>query len=236
MKRYLIGNLITEIEADCERLTRLGVPYETDRPGKADITVVLTDSQLKNLEQQYPTLSRDELAYLATGSLFYRQLTLFDGMMLHSSAIAMDGAAYLFTAPSGTGKSTHTGLWRQVFGDRVEIINDDKPMIRKQDGIYRVFGTPWSGKTDLNQNISAPLKGIVFLSRGTGNTIRRANPSQDAVAPLFIEQTVRPRKPERMMAMLQTADEILTTVPLYFLQCNMDKQAALTAYEGLTRA
>lgn len=234
MKRYLIGNLIVDIEADCKRLERLGVPYETDRTGDADITVRLTDEKLNALQQQYQSLTRDELAYLATGSLFYRKLTLFEGMMLHASAIVMDGQAYLFTAPSGIGKSTHTGLWRQMFGDRVTVINDDKPMIRKQNGVYRAFGTPWSGKTDLNCNVSAPLKGIVFLSRGEQNTIRRAIPPRDAVVPLFLTQTVRPRDPERMAAMLQTANEILLSTPLYFLQCNISKEAVQVSYSALT--
>ena len=73
-------------------------------------------------------------------------------MLLHSSAVVVDGYAYLFSADSGTGKSTHTGLWKQHFGDRAYIINDDKPAIRKVDGEWYVFGTPWSGKTDTSVN------------------------------------------------------------------------------------
>ena len=83
----------------------------------------------------------------------------------------MDGAAYLFTAPSGTGKSTHTRLWREVFGDRVWMINDDKPMLRISENLVTAYGTPWNGKHHISRNASAPLKAIVQLNRGKENII-----------------------------------------------------------------
>ena len=192
MKRYLIGNLIVDIEAECNRLLRLGKPYETDRTGEADVTVILTKEMLDDLVAKYPHLSRDELAFLGTGSLFFRKAVIFDAIMLHSSCIMYKGKAYMFTAHSGTGKSTHTGLWKQVFGDEVTYINDDKPLLRKIDGIWTAFGNPWSGKTDLNTNCSAPVGAIVFLNRGEKNTIRKLQPPKDDVALAFIEQTAKP--------------------------------------------
>ena len=85
---------------------------------------------------------------------------------------AMDGQAYLFSADSGVGKSTHSRLWQQVFGDqRVTIINDDKPALRLRDGVWYVYGTPWSGKYGLNHNLCYPLAGICFLERSKTNKI-----------------------------------------------------------------
>lgn len=233
MKRYLIGDLVVDIDSSCERLARLGKQYETDRTGDADITVILTEEKLDELHNTYPYLTRDEVAYLATGSLFHRKLTLFEGLMLHSSCIEMDGRAYLFSADSGTGKSTHTGLWKKYFGDRVTYINDDKPIVRKIDGVYRAFGTPWSGKTDLNTNISAPVAAIVFIERGETNSIEPMDMVKDQVAVRFLEQTVRPKNFGLMDSMLKTADDLLTATPIFRLRCNISEEAVLTSYNCL---
>lgn len=233
MKRYIIGDLIVDIDATCERLAKLAKPYESNITGDADITITLTEETLDNLCAKYPYLSRDEIAYLATGSIFNRRLTAFNGLMLHSSAIEMDGKAYLFSADSGTGKSTHTGLWKQVFGDKVTHINDDKPIIRKIDGKFIAYGTPWSGKTDLNTNISAPVSAIVFIERGETNEISPADPLADNLAVRMLEQTPRPRRVDLLEAMLTTADELLTSVPIYKLKCNISEDAVYTSYNTL---
>ena len=114
-----------------------------------DITI---RSDWKTLKEQQPHLSEADCEYLSTGGSFYRQLLRFDGLLLHASAVVVDGRAYLFSAPCGTGKSTHVGLWRQRFGDEVTVINDDKPAIVFQGDTPYLCGTPWSGKTALNNN------------------------------------------------------------------------------------
>ena len=88
-----------------------------------------------------------------------------DTLMLHGSTVAVDGQAYLFTAPCGTGKSTHTRLWREVFGDRAVMVNDDKPFLKITDGAVIACGSPWTGKHGLGSNVSFPMKGICILSR-----------------------------------------------------------------------
>lgn len=233
MKRYCIANLIVDIDAKCERLERQAKNYESDATGDADITVTLTEERLTEINKKYPYLSRDDVAYLVTGSLFHRKLTMFDGLMLHSSCIEMDGRAYCFSADSGTGKSTHTSIWKKVFGDKVTYVNDDKPVVRKIDGKYYAFGTPWSGKTDLNNNISAPLCAIVFIERAEQNSIEPMDLVNDHVTVKFLEQTVRPKNFEFMDSMLTTADDMLSKTPIFRLRCNMEDNAALTSYECL---
>ncbi len=233
MKRYLLCNLIVDIDARCERLERLGKPYETDIEGKADITIVLPENILDELHKRYSYLSRDEVAFLATGTLFNYRITAFNGIMLHSSAIAMDGRAYLFTAHSGTGKSTHTSLWKEVFGDKVTYINDDKPVVRELDGKFFAFGTPWSGKTDLNNNICVPVAAVVFLERAEKNSIEAVDPFTQPIAIPLLEQVPRPKVPELAKAMLDTADRLVTTVPIFKLRCNMEKDAVYTSYNRL---
>lgn len=114
-------------------------------------------------------------AYLETLAV-YRKIAewmpMYNTLLFHGSVIAVDGKAYLFTAKSGTGKSTHTRLWREYFGERAVMINDDKPLLRiTQEGVF-AYGTPWDGKHRLSTNISAPLAGICILRRGNDNSIR----------------------------------------------------------------
>ncbi|MBQ5765349.1 MAG: hypothetical protein IIW03_04325 [Clostridia bacterium] len=233
MKRYCIGDVIVDIDVECERLERLGKPYEVDVDGPPNMRVIITKEMLDDMHKEYNYLTRDEVAYLASGALFNRRITAFNGLMLHSSAIAMDGRAYLFSAHSGTGKSTHTGLWKQVFGDRVTYINDDKPIIRKIDGKFYAYGTPWSGKTDLNTNIKVPLAAIVFIERGDTNSITPIDPAKEAVAVPMLEQTPRPRTPQLLAAMLNTADDLLLNTPLFKLHCNISEDAVYTSYNTL---
>lgn len=157
-----------------------------------------------------------------------------DTLLFHGSVVAMDGAAYLFTAISGTGKSTHTRLWREVFGDQVTMINDDKPfLLIKEDGIT-AFGSPWNGKHRLGSNASAPLRAICILERGEVNRICPIS-GKDAVK-ILLQQSNRPRTPQLLPTYLNLLDRLAAGVRFYRLQCNMDPQAALVAYEGMSRS
>ena len=187
----------------------------------------------KGLKATQPHLSDDDCEYLVTGASFYQQLLGFDGMLIHASAVMMDGQAYLFSAPCGTGKSTHTALWQQVFGpDRARILNDDKPALRLEGGVFYAYGTPWSGKTDLNLNERVPLAGVCMLARGEEN---RIEPFGGAAAiHALLEQTVRPRDLRLAGKMLELLDKLLTCVPVWKLHCNMDPQAAWVSYQAMS--
>ena len=152
--------------------------------------------------------------------------------MLHSSAVALDGKAYLFSAPSGTGKSTHTSLWVSHFGsDRAYIINDDKPAVRKIDGEFKVMGTPWSGKTALNENVALPPGGVAFIERSETNRIERLSPV--AALKHLMWQTVRPTKENNMDALLTSLDAFIRQVPVYKLYCNISDEAVEVAYNAM---
>ena len=152
-------------------------------------------------------------------------------LLFHGSAIAVDGVAYLFTAKSGTGKSTHTALWRQVFKDRAVMINDDKPLLKlTSDGVL-VCGTPWNGKHGLGCNKMVPLKAICILERAEQNTIHPV----DAVEalPMLLQQSFRTGTPNGTVLLFDILDKLTKMVQLYRLGCNMDPQAAIVAYEGM---
>lgn len=156
----------------------------------------------------------------------------FDVLQMHGSAIAVDGQAYLFTAPSGTGKSTHTRLWREHFGERAIMVNDDKPLLRLEDNQVLACGSPWNGKHHLGNNIQAPLKGICFLERGETNAIRRVTP--EAGFAYALKQTYRPDQPELAAKTIETLSAVVAQVPIYIMTMNNYKDdAAQVAYEGM---
>lgn len=123
--------------------------------------------------KEHPELVQDDWEYMLTGSDFYTELIKYNGILLHSSCVVVDDYAYVFSADSGTGKSTHTQLWLEHFGDRAYILNDDKPAIRLIDGKVYACGTPWSGKYDYSTPKIVELAGICFLQRSETNWIKR---------------------------------------------------------------
>jgi hypothetical protein len=144
----------------------------------------------------------------------------------------MDGYAYLFSAPCGTGKSTHTSLWRKTFGeDRVLMLNDDKPALRLEDGRWYAYGTPWSGKTAQNINMRVPLGGICVLTRGETNEIAPFGGTRAALA--LMEQTARPGMVEGRGSMLELIDKLLTMVPVWKLQCTPTEEAARVSQKAM---
>ena len=228
MLYYKIAGLQVEMDSFGRTVTQ-AEPYRCEPFEKADIVI---QSKWEALKERAPYLSDDSCEYLSTGSSFYRQLLQYEGMLLHSSAVMMDGKAYLFTAPCGTGKSTHTQLWLRVFGERAKILNDDKPALRLEKGVWYAYGTPWSGKTDQNTNCKVPLAGICVLGRGIENKIRPYGGAK-AVHDI-LEQTARSADAAFMVTLLELLDKLVTAVPVWKLECNMDPQAALVSYEAMS--
>ena len=143
--------------------------------------------------------------------------------MLHSSAVVLDGKAYLFSGSSGVGKSTHTRLWQQRFPSAV-VINDDKPALRMIDGVWYAYGTPWCGKDGINVNMRAPIAGICFLRQSKENKIRRLSPVEAASA--IMPQTFwRCNTPEALCILTDLLDKLVRDVPVYEL-CNRPEIAA----------
>ncbi len=165
----------------------------------------------------------------------YREICNFicdrDGIMMHGAVIEFDNKAYMFTAPSGTGKTTHIKLWKKVYGDRVKIINGDKPLIRHINGEFIVYGTPWSGKEHFNRNASAPLGGIILLSRGEENSIEKL--PCDTFNKFLFKQIYMPQKPSAVSRVLDFADNMFSSVPLYHLYCNISEEAVTTVSDKI---
>ncbi|WP_455057428.1 hypothetical protein [Jutongia sp.] len=169
-KEYIVSDICenTEKAGSSENVDKTVIPF-------ADL-IIQTSSEDIEYERKRSVREADQTgqeaeytdAYLETLAV-YRKIAewmpMHDTLLFHGSVIAVDGKAYLFTAKSGTGKSTHTRLWREYFGERAVMINDDKPLLKiTQDGVY-AYGTPWNGKHRLSTNISAPLGHLHFKKR-----------------------------------------------------------------------
>lgn len=231
MPRYEIAGLKVEMDPQHSTLLKQGVPYLKDFSGNADIVVDFPQSFYEEKHKLHPELTIDSCEYLWMGFGFYRRLVHYGGFVLHASALAYRGRAYLFSAPCGTGKSTHTGLWKKAFGDEVIILNDDKPALRKIDGVFHAFGTPFSGKTDLNVNMGVPLGGICVLEQSEENWIRPIS-GGEAVLPLY-HQTLRPPDEQNMDLLLGLLDELIKQVPVYRMGCNISLDAAQLACKAM---
>ncbi len=174
--------------------------------------------------------------YLETLAVYRKiaeQLIDLDTILFHGSVIAVDGVGYLFTAKSGTGKSTHTRLWREYYGELAVMVNDDKPLLHIGTDGVTAFGTPWDGKHRLSNNISVPLKAICFLNRDETNHIERVRGKD--VYPMLLQQTYRSSNPMKIGKTLELLDELSKSTDLYRLGCNMEMEAAKIAYDGMQR-
>ncbi len=227
---YRIAGLHVRMDTFGRTLTQAR-PYAAPIDGEADI---LIRSDAARFQVGQPHLSFDSCEYMSTGVSFYRQLLRFNGLLLHSSCVVMDGYAYAFTAHCGTGKSTHTALWLQAFGtDRAYILNDDKPALRFENGVWYAYGTPWSGKTNLNCNRRVPLGGVCVLARGDENRVEPFGGSKVIFA--LLEQTVRPATREGVSRLLDLLGCLLCEVPLWHMQCTPTVEAAHLAHAVMSR-
>ena len=201
---------------------------------QADIAFERKKSAREDEKEGIPIrrFSDDYLETLAVYRKIAEQMPAYDTFLFHGSAIAVDGAAYIFTAKSGTGKSTHTRLWRELLGDRALMVNDDKPLIRvNPDGTATVYGTPWDGKHRLSTNTAVPLKALCILERAAQNTIRQITAGE--AYPMLLQQAYRPMDSMGLHKTLALIDRLAASVSLWRLGCNTDLEAAQAAYEAM---
>lgn len=203
---------------------------------KKTVTIMNTDSKWRNITYKFSDLSElfgietDYAVGNVLGNLFQQSVLNFDGIVIHASTIKYNGRAVTFTAPSGTGKSTHTGLWKQYYPETV-VINDDMPAIRFVDDCAYAYGTPWSGKTDINEDDKAPLEAMVFIERSAECSITELSP-MEAFIKMMREIPIYPFKHQSDL-MMSVMNKLFTKVPAYLLKCDISKNAVDTVKDKL---
>ena len=232
MTTYSIAGLTVNLQVSGKTLDKQSLPYLSESIRPTDFTIALSENFLQQKQQENPHLSMGECEYIWTGADFYRHLLEYNGLMLHASALAYKGRAYLFSAPCGTGKSTHAKLWQEYFGnDKIQIINDDKPAIRLINNAFYVFGTPWSGKSDQNLNVKVPLQAICFLQQSPHNWIKRIE--SKAALKSLLNQTLRPYEIQLMDNLLTLLDKIIRQTPIFLMGCNISNEAVVMACQAM---
>lgn len=224
---YRIADMDIKYETESRyMLQRLKFYITTDE--KYDYEITISENDIKYERSLIGDSSVDMLESTALFRYICKNvLESYNGMFLHCASLKYNGKAYLFTAPSGTGKTTHIRLWVKYLGDKVEIINGDKPILRKKGNNIIVYGTPWQGKENYGSNISAPLGGIFLLNRAFENSIKKATVKESL--PFLLSQTLRPYEKDNMIRLFDLLEYIVKNIPIYNLNCNMEKQALETA-------
>lgn len=224
-----IADLITEIPAAGDLVLRC---KDYLHQGTENVDIVI-DSDIVHSER-YAGMRIEGRVYMESARRFYMKLLEHNGFYLHASAVELDGKAYLFSASSGVGKSTHTRLWQSVFGKNARVFNDDKPALRFLDGKWYAYGTPWCGKDGININMKVPVAGICFMKQARENRIRRL--SQLEAAQKIIAQTLRRFELEESLdRMLSHVDNLVKTIPVYELENRPEPEAALLSHETMHR-
>ncbi|MGN1059460.1 MAG: hypothetical protein ACI4QW_03430 [Clostridia bacterium] len=175
-------------------------------------------------------LTEDRRPYHILQEILRYVFLMHDGMIIHASSLAYRNQGLLFSAPSGTGKSTHTGLWTQYAPGTV-IVNDDMPIVRLEAGKPYLYGAPWSGKNSIHQNVRVPLSAIVFIERDTRCSLTPMEP-MEAVWRLLdaIRKPAMPFLAEKNMDILS---RLIEGLPVYLLRCDISEAAVHTAMQAL---
>lgn len=231
-----LADIPIEISANFRYSKQILEEYLTKETPEVVISVSASDicfeEKLSSMEDQKAgrpagCFSDEYLESLAVYRKLADALVYKNVLVVHGSALCLDGKGYLFSAPSGTGKSTHAALWKRLYGERVLVLNDDKPMIRLFGNKAYLYGTPWDGKHHISINEKAPLLGIAMLKQADINRMTRLSPSESY--PQFLQHIHRPLDREGSLEVMRLLGRLSDNVPMYQLECNMDIQAAMVS-------
>ena len=224
---YEFANIAVRIINPSDFFIEKSKDYETTKD--VELVIEISDADLafeKEWSKEYKYENYGEELYQF--SAIYRKLSEYicqkNIMLLHGSAFEYNNQCVIVTAPSGTGKSTHSRLWREAFGDKVTMINDDKPLLQVSGNDVLVWGTPWDGKHNISVNKSVPLKAICILERSAENKVEKVKVGDCLEA--LLNQVYRPRQVENLVKVMELAKNIFEQVEIYKIYCNMEIDAA----------
>ncbi len=229
---YSIAGVIVKLTYLFDWTGRYFERYACDSDKEIDVELTITPSDIENEGKIFPNNPDYFLENLAILRKLSKILLVdYNALLFHGSSVKYKDKGYVFTAPSGTGKSTHTKLLKEYLGDELSYINDDKPILRVVDGKVYVCGSPWNGKHGRGQNISAVLKGVCIVTRAKENKIEKVSP-QLALKFLF-EQSLGFDDEKTAGKVLEILSQITMQADFYVLYCNKDIGAAKCSFEGM---
>lgn len=232
MMIYDIAGLRIDIQNRCKFTEKFCEGYLSDNQiSAADLSVFVTNEEFYAEKSNPGNFSDGYIENICLYRNICKQLPNLDRFLLHSAILQYENEAFAFLGKSGTGKSTHTGLWCKHL-DGVSIVNGDKPILQWKDNEFLAYGTPWMGKEGLGSNTVAPLKGLCFLEQAPKNEIVRLTPAQ--AANRIFTQVLMPQDMENAEKTLELLDKLVTIVPSYLLKCTISEEAVKLSFEALT--
>ena len=226
-----IADIVICIDNKYEYIKNMCADYITEET--AEFSVSATDEEI--LREDEGQGGNFPVRYLETLAIYRRiaeKLSEYDGFLIHGVLMSAENHGILLTAESGTGKSTHAALWLRLLGERCEIINGDKPLVRIIDGIPYAYGTPWCGKEGINKNARVPLTDICFLERGIENSVCDV-PKGEIIQNLL--PSIHIPEGSGVIAVLDAIDVAAKRIHFRRIFCNMDISAAETAYAAIIK-
>ena len=209
MPKYLIADFIVEIEPKFDYLKKLCEPFLYEGERSADFSAIPSASYLNSLLSRMVEGSTiDEAEEFATASIFNRKIIHRGAMLVHSSALVFDGKAYLFSADSGVGKSTHTKMWL-------------------------CCGTPFDGGSGIANNETVPVGAIIFIERSDDNFV--TIPDTNEIVQRLYKSTVKFVNKSDGMSLLSNLDNLIRHTKFYVLHCNTDDSAVDVAYNNIIK-
>ena len=206
-----------------------------DNTKETNVTIEVDDGDLEYEKSISETKGSDGyFEVVAIQRKLAEWLPLHGAFVLHSATFDVDGVGVAFAAHSGTGKTTHMNLWQQLLGDRMVVVNGDKPIVRffdEEPNTPYAYGTPWNGKERLGCNMRTPLKHICFIERSETNYVEKVQ-KQDVINRIF-NQVYMPKDPVAVANTMTLIDRLLSCTDLWIIHCNMEPSAAEVAYNTI---
>ncbi len=221
-----IAGIPIAVDNHFESTKRFCREYLTDR--EPVCTVSVSEEEMKRQRKKSPHAVAEQLCV-------YRMIALslmnYDAFLMHAAVIDIDRQGLAFVAGSGTGKTTRALLWKKALGDRVKIVNGDKPILRFIDeGVY-AYGTPWMGKEGLGENTRTPIKAVCFLGRGENVSLHRLQTEE--IIPRLFTQVLIPKDAERLRMFMALMERFVHAVPFWLFICNMEKEEPGVLWEQI---
>ena len=224
---------VFEITAFNETTKKYCGNFLTDE--EANYVITLTEEDLIN---ERNTSSTGKVYVNEEISALYRKIAEIlveeNVVVFHSSSFMVNGKGFLITARSGVGKSTHSRNLKEYIGDDFVYINDDKPLLKVNENKVTVYSNPWNGKERKSNDVSAPLKAVLFLSRGETNTYRRIV-NKEEIYIKMISQIYLPKEKAKRELALKAADSILKNINFYEINVTNDIESAKMTYEEIIK-
>lgn len=229
-----LANMTVRIEGVYDTLREYCKEYIATDEKTEDFSIVITpaDIQRERENGEYERNSDNYIEIIMALLKVADELPGRNKVLMHGAVVAWKQAGYIFTAPSGTGKTTHVRLWKKYLGSDAEIINGDKPILEVREDEIIAYGTPWAGKERLQKNSCVPVKGICFLRQSEKNNIRKLNKSEALV--LLLPQIYIMSDSKKAGRTLELFSKMLEWIPVYEFYCNISEQAVRCSFDALT--